>query len=252
MGEGEQDRGGGFSVVTLLGAIGGLCLVGAFITPLFVLDPGKAKSDEAAAMVSRYQAQLEGVRREIEAVHAGTSTAPPKIQAATHMVGPAADHVVEFIDSPSLYNLTTVARDARELTPVIALLDPKDAHLVDKARIALTAFIVFVLAIPVTGAYPVIRGVLRGFRKQSTPGLVLTFFSGLIYLSIGVILFLAVPSTARGALGPAIWLLTIGGALAVFNGIFGVSRSTWWKAYLIYAAVFAGIFYLVGELAERL
>ena len=58
--------------------------------------------------------------------------------------------------------------------------------------------------------------------------------------------------SAPGPCGSCGWLLTIGGALAVFNGIFGVSRSTWWKAYLIYAAVFAGIFYLVGELAERL
>ncbi len=252
MAEETEKRRAGFSVVTFLGAVGGLCLIAAFLTPLFVLDPSKVKSPEAAAMLRDYQAQLDRVVEEIEAAKRGGPAVPPEVQAVAHAVGPATDHVLAFADDPTLYHLAIVARDAHELLPVAAAFDRAHERDIKVARLGVAAFIAFIWAIPLIGLYPVLRGVIRGFRKQSTPGLVLTFFSGLVYLLIGGILLVGVPDDARTQLGPSLWLLAAGGALAVFNGLFGVSRTTWWKAYLIYIFVFGAVFYTATTVAETL
>ena len=252
MAEERRERRAEFSAVTFLGAVGGLCLVAAFLTPIFEVDPAKATNDDAAAMLRDYQGKIDELRRELEAARSRAATVPIELQAAAHVMGPAADHVVDFIASPSLYRLTVVARDAHRLLPVVAALQPAEAETLKKVRAGVAAFTAFMVVIPIVGLYPVVRGILRGFRKQSTPGLVVTFFTGLCYLTLGAIIVIGVPDDARDHLGPSLWFLTLGGALAVLNGIFGVSRSTWWKAYLIYAAGFAAVVYLAATLAATL
>jgi hypothetical protein len=246
---GDEDR---FSVVTLLGAVGGLCLVFAFLTPLFVIDPARAESEEAAAMLRGYQRQLDELRRQIEGARGGAAGAPPAAMAVAAMVGPAADRVVDFIGSPSPYNLTRVAIDAHELLPMVVSLRPEEAARVATARGFLKGFIGFMALIPLVGMYPAVRGLLRGFRKQGVAGLALTFFTGVVYLGLGAVFILGLPEAALSQLGPAAWLLALGGGLAVVNGIFGVSRRTWWKAYTIYVLAFALLLALADRLAARL
>lgn len=229
-------------MVTIIGAIGGLALIGACFSPIYRLASlGPGDRNEAKVIIDDFERELDRARR-------GLAEAPPEYAGVAEVIAPAAEHAAAFLEHPSPLNLAYVAADAGEVLSVVAVLEPSRRIELEQAQLALGALVIFIYMMPALGGYQVIRGLLTNFRKHGSVSLALTFLGGLVYFVLGGIAIAGVPRGAYDQLGPAVWLLAAGGGLLVFFAIFGVSRETWWKAYLLMIAGVVGIGYLLVEI----
>jgi hypothetical protein len=131
---------------------------------------------------------------------------------------------------------------------VVAVLEPSRRLELEQVQIALGALVILIYSMPALGGYQVVRGLVTNFRKHGSVSLALTFLGGLVYFVLGGIAIAGVPRGAYDQLGPAVWLIAAGGGLLALFGIFGVSRETWWKAYLLEIAGVIGVGYLLMEI----
>ncbi len=247
MAEGEAKRRAKseFSTVSAVGALGGLALLAAFVSPLYEVDRGIAGDPVVEATQ-----ELEGALR---AIREGRGGGHPELEAFAPIVEPATAHAAAFLATPSPKNLALLAGDARELVQVVALIEDTAASEVEVMRAALLGLMVALLSMPVVGAYHAVWAMATKCRRHGTIALVLSFFAGLFYLGVGAAFIVGAPEGSRGQLGSACWLLTAGGALVLITGIFGVSRQTWWRAYLLDGVGLVALVYAVVTLAnERL
>ncbi|MEZ4384822.1 MAG: hypothetical protein R3A79_26060 [Nannocystaceae bacterium] len=234
------------SVATVLGAIGGLALVGACVSPIYRLASlGPGDRNEAKKIVDDFERELDGVRR-------GLAEAPPEYAGVVEVLAPAAEHAAAFLEHPSPLNLAYVAVDADAVLSVAVALEPSRRWEIEQAKVALGVLVIFVYVMPALGGYLALRGLLTNFRKHGSVSLALSFLVGLLYFVVGGVLIAGVPPGDLDKLGPAVWLLAGGGGLVVLFGIFGVSRETWWRAYLLEVAGVVGLGYLLMKLDRLL
>jgi len=234
------------SPVTAGGALGGCFLVLAFFAPIYEFGPSPADDEVAASVV-------EDLERTLAEAREALAEAPPEYVGLTERVEPATRHAADFLETPSPKNMTWLAADVHGLVEVALIADPSQAEEIRLVRTILATLIFVLLSVPVMGTYHLVRGVATRCRKHGSVGLALSFFAGVAYLSIGAGTILVVPEAARGHVGLAAWLLALGGLLLIVTGIAGVSRETWWKAYLLELFGFIAIMYAAVTLAsERL
>ena len=240
----KQPRRPELSVATVVGAIGGLALVAGFFSPLYEIRSGVGTDPVVEA--------TQELERAIEAVREGKGGGHPELEVFAPIIEPATAHAAAFLATPSPRNLAMLAGDARELVAVVAVLEGNtEESSVEQARAVLMGLMLALLSMPVVGAYHALWAVVTRCRPHGSVGLALSFFAGLFYLGIGVACIVGVPEDAREQLGAACWLLAGGGALVLFTGIFGVTRQTWWKAYLIDAVGLLALFYALATLANE-
>ena len=248
MSEGEAKRRAKskFSTVSAVGALGGLALLAGFVAPLYEVDRGIA-GDPVVEATQELEAALQAIRE-------GGGGGHPELEVFSPIIEPATAHVAAFLRTPSPKNLALLTGDARELVQVVAFIEgDTEAAKVEQVRTALLGFMVALFSMPVVGAYHAVWAMVTKCRRHWTIGLVISFFAGLFYLGVGAAFILGVPEAAREQLGSACWLLMAGGGLVLFTGIFGVSRETWWKAYLLDVVGLIALVYTVVTLAnERL
>ncbi len=213
------------SPVSAASALGGLLLIASFFTPLFG-DTQGAEDNPLAEVMRDFNSKLSQAREARDSL-------PPEY---VHTIDSAAEHATALLATPSPKNLAWLSADGIDLLSIAELQNSDLKRDLKGPKLALRGFLVVLLAMPIIGAYLAIRGVKTRFKTQSTLGLVLCFFAGFFYASIGTIAIVSVPARAQDLIGPACWLLTAGGGLLLFTSIFGVSRTTWWRAYLLYIA----------------
>lgn len=221
-----------FSVVTLLGALGGLLVVLASFLPMLSAE---APTGFEVPWLADYRAELASLRQQLS-----QPDAPPEARQLLAITGPSLERVDAFLVHPSGYRLWLVLSDAYGFTQLaiglsgLLQLRPEEVELLRLARGALLGVLLFLGVIPLLGGYHVVRGVLLRFRGLVTPALFFTFFAGLAYVLIPGLVLLVLPPAQRGFLGSAPYCLLAGGALLLFCSLFGVSRENWWRAYLLY------------------
>ncbi len=213
------------SPVTATSALGGLLLIAGFFAPLYG-DDGGAEDSPIAEFMRDFETKLGSARDERDAL-------PPEYVAT---IDSAAEHAAALVATPSPKNLAWISADAIDLLAIVELTSPELAAEVQGTKAVLRGLLVILLGMPLIGAYEAIRGLKTRFRKHGTLGLTLCFFAGFFYLGIGTVAISSVPARMQDLIGPACWLLTAGGGLLLSTSIFGVSRTTWWRAYLLYIA----------------
>jgi hypothetical protein len=237
-----------FSLVTLLGALGGLLIVlSSFLPMLSQTAPAGAE----VPWLEDYRRQLRELRQSLSGPEA-----PPEARQLLAVTEPSLQRVDDFLAQPSGYRLWLVLRDAHRFCGMalglsgLLQLKPEEIELLRIARDALVGVLLFLGVIPLIGGYHVVRGVLLRFRKHVTLALFFTFFAGLAYVLIPTVVLLGLPQ--RGFLGSAPYSLLAGGALLLFCSLFGVSRENWWRAYLLDLAGLGAIAYFTVQLSQAL
>lgn len=212
------------SPVTVAATLGGLLLIAGFFAPLYGDDWG-AEDNPITEFMRDFDTRLGSSPDE--------QVLPPEYAGT---IDSATAHAAALVAMPSPKNLAWLSADAIDLLAIIELSNPELAKETQVPKKIFRAFLVVLLGMPIVGAYQVLGGLKTGFKKQGTFGLVLCFFAGILYLGIGAAAIGSVPAHMQNLIGPACWLLTAGGGLLLFTSIFGVSRTTWWQAYLLYIA----------------
>lgn len=240
-----------YHFVTILGALGGLLLLLSSVLPL--LSPSKPGEAEGVLWLEDYRQRLKALRQD-----ASRPEAPLEVKQLMAVVEPSLSRLDEFLIHPSGYRLWFVLRDAERFCGMAlsfsgALsLQKQEIALLELAQKALFWVLLFLVTIPLLGGYHVLRGVLMRFREHVFLALSLSFFMGLAYTLLSGLVIFGVPAAQRAYLGSAPYFLFAGGALLLFCGIFGVSRKTWWKAYLLDVAGLGVIVYFAIRLGPAL
>jgi hypothetical protein len=233
-----------YSKTTMIGALGALLIIAAAFFPL--LSVSNPQEGHGIKWLSDYREELQAFRQ-----NASQEGAPQEAKIILSIVNPSLDRLDAFLVHPTGYKLWFILQDAHRFCGVA--LDAQQGlkisndgiQVLKLAQISLAFVLIFLSTIPIFGGYHIVRGVLLRFRKLRTPALVLTFFLGLSYMLVsGLPLFGLLPEE-RAFVGVAPYLLFAGASLLVFCSIFGVSKHTWWKAYLLYILGLSGIAYVL-------
>ncbi|HFE46996.1 MAG TPA: hypothetical protein ENJ18_16185 [Nannocystis exedens] len=231
----------GLSPVAGASALGGLLLIAGFFAPLF--NDAQGTEDSPVGEILRdFNTRLGQARDAKESL-------PPEY---VKSIDSAAEHATALLATPSPKNLAWLSADGIDLLTIAEFQNPSLKQELGGPKVALRGLLIVLLAMPIVGTYQVIRGIHTRFKKPGTLGLLLCFFAGFFYAGIGTVAITSVPVRAQNLIGPASWLLTAGGGLLLFTAIFGVSRTTWWRAYALYivgfAALIAAAYVLTSEL----
>lgn len=240
-----------YNVTTILGAFGGLLIMIAAFFPL--LSASNPKAEQGVRWLSDYRQELKHLRE-----NASQADAPPEVKLMISVVDPALERLDQFLAKPSGYQLWFVLKDAYQFCGIaISYQEPlqlsqEELGLLRITQQTLAWVLVFLSTIPLLGGYHIIRGILLRFRKLRTPALCLTFFFGLAYALVASLALFGVPASERAYLGSAPYMLFVGSLLLVFCSIFGVSRETWWRVYLLDLLGLGVIFYFLIQALQAI
>jgi hypothetical protein len=217
-----------YNIVTMIGALGALVMMLAAFFPLISTTAPKS----GILWLSEYREQLQMARQKADEM-------PEEAKVILPVIVPTLDRLDAFLEHPSGYRLWFILQDAYRFCGLALSLQAsfhpteEALRLLEFARLALAVVILFLGSIPLLGGYHLIRGVLLRFRKLRTPALVMSFFFGLAYMMVAGLTIFGLPPAEQAFLGSAPYLLFAGAVMMVFCSLFGVSRSTWWRAYLL-------------------
>jgi hypothetical protein len=240
-----------YNVITILGSLGGLLMIVAAFFPLLSLT--NPKEDQGIKWLSEYRQELQTFRQD-----ASREGAPTEIKMALSVVVPSLDRLDSFLENPSGYRLWFILKDAHGFCGLaLSMKEPlqltgEQLRLLDITQTTLGWVLIFLSTIPLLGGYHIVRGLLLRFRKLTTPALCLSFFFGLAYALVAGLALFGVPPSERGFLGSAPYLLFGGALMMVFCSIFGVSRVTWWRVYLLNLLGLIAIWSLLVQALETM